>query len=164
MRLHGLLSTAEDCHMEPITNDAHLLIQPATLFLLDEEGPGFELQAEFTYDSDDPYAVSLTTSGDNGRIVWTFARDLLSEGLVVPTGDGDVRVFPGVLEEGPPKILIELSVNGDEALMAADRSDIEAFVAMSHELVARGSESEHLDIDAVIALILQKAACGDSDD
>lgn len=150
--------------MEPITNTAQLLVLPTTMCLLSEDGRDLELQAEFTYDPTDPYAVSLSTSADDRPIVWTFARDLLSQGLAEPTGEGDVHVFPGALEEGTQTILVDLSSNDGKALLAADRTHIEAFVTMSHEMVTPGSERDHLDIDAAIALILQTLAGGDCDD
>ena len=53
------------------------------------------VSAQLSYDHRDPYAVCVSfNAGSAERIEWTFARDLLDQGLWRPTGDGDVRVWP----------------------------------------------------------------------
>ena len=51
--------------------------------------------AGLRYETTDPYAVHATFHTGGGETVdWVFARDLLSEGLLRPSGAGDVRVWP----------------------------------------------------------------------
>src|SRR5207237_1922440 len=53
------------------------------------------VSAQLSYDHMDPYAVCVSFhAGGAERIEWTFARDLLDQGLWRPAGDGDVRVWP----------------------------------------------------------------------
>ena len=96
------------------------------------------------YDTDDPLAVRLEAeSGD-----WAFARQLLSDGIVRPTGDGDVRVEPygtAVLvtltgEAGGRPARVVLTIDADE---------IAAFLDATFEV-----EPEPEDVDAELVLIL----------
>jgi hypothetical protein len=56
------------------------------------------VRAGLQYDVADPYAVQVTFhtgSGSDGEIVgWTFARQLLTDGVTGPVGEGDVQVWP----------------------------------------------------------------------
>ncbi|MEU6852182.1 SsgA family sporulation/cell division regulator [Actinacidiphila alni] len=51
--------------------------------------------AEFVYRPRDCFAVDLLLRGPDGATVgWTFSWELLSQGLVGPVGDGDIRIRP----------------------------------------------------------------------
>ena len=51
--------------------------------------------ARLSYRSDDPYAVHVAFHiGSDHPVNWTFARELLVEGVFRPCGHGDVRVWP----------------------------------------------------------------------
>jgi len=140
--------------MEPITNASHHLVTRAvTLELLGEEGDSRPVPTELNYDRNDPFAVSLLFSHVDPPVAWTFARELLSDGLYEPSGDGDVHVWPCVNDQERLILLIELSTHDGEALLQASRSEIMVFLAMSHDVVAPGEESAHIDIDAVIEAI-----------
>ncbi|MFD9053249.1 SsgA family sporulation/cell division regulator [Streptomyces zaomyceticus] len=71
----------------------HVLIASLTT----SPGASCLLKVWFRYEPDDPLAVRFDFGffGREGRAgTWVFARSLLAEGLVEPTGHGDVRVRP----------------------------------------------------------------------
>lgn len=113
------------------------------------------LNASLRYDRGDPYAVHLSFPSSPGRhpMEWMFARSLVSEGLTVPAGDGDVRVWPSREDlDGP--VYVELSSPSGRALFAVPRPVLTEFVARCHELVPPGAETECLDLDAELDLLL----------
>jgi hypothetical protein len=147
--------------MEPKANPpSTTFVQPTRLRVLEDDGVGYLLNAQFSYDPADPYAVSLVIAGPDpadAPTTWTFARDLLFVGLGEPVGDGQVHVFPGESDDGSPTVLIELSDDMLDILLGATPADVEAFLAMTYGMVAPGQESDFLDVDAVIAAILDAA-------
>ncbi|MGW0371890.1 SsgA family sporulation/cell division regulator [Streptomyces coeruleorubidus] len=75
--------------------------------------------ARLGYVTDDPYAVHVTFHIDSAHPVhWTFARDLLVEGVFRPCGRGDVRVWPAKAE-GRGVVLVALSSPDGDALLEA---------------------------------------------
>lgn len=117
------------------------------------DGSTTEVPTVLSYDSSDPYALTIAFQLDEGSVPWTFARDLLSRGLVEPTGDGDVHVWPGLDDTGAAAVSIELCSPCGNALVEVRTSDADTFIARTHALVASGAESAHLDLDALIAAI-----------
>jgi hypothetical protein len=128
-----------------------LIYRSVRLQILASNGEEFDIPTNLKYDAQDPYAVSAEFSASNGRIVWTFGRDLLIEGLLEPIGDGDVHVWPSTNHGAGPVLMIELSSPDGEALLQAHQGDVFSFVVSMKELVPQGTESEFLDIDAAIA-------------
>src|SRR4051812_50155147 len=58
--------------------------------------PGDEplpVDASLEYDVSDPFAVHLVIAAGEGLVRWSFARELLIEGVKAPAGDGDVRII-----------------------------------------------------------------------
>ena len=114
------------------------------------------VRANLSYDIADPYAVQVSfhTGGDNGEIVeWTFARQLLTEGVQAPAGEGDVRVWPSTAD-GEPVVCLALSSPSGKALFEVPLPELVDFLAMTYQTVASGSESDHVDVDAELALLL----------
>lgn len=118
-----------------------------------EDGCSLPVPAELSYNTSDPYALTISFFLDETPVPWRFARDLLSDGLIEPSGDGDVHVWPGPDDEGAPVVTIELCSPHGDALVEVRTGDAVAFVERSHALVAPGAESAHLDIDATITAI-----------
>lgn len=50
--------------------------------------------AQFIFRCDDPFAVSAVFTAGGTQVLWTFARELLRDGLYAPAGGGDVMVAP----------------------------------------------------------------------
>jgi len=120
--------------------------------------PGADVivDAVLRYDVGDPYAVHVTFRtgpGDEGRIEWLFARHLLGAGLVSAIGEGDVRIWPSAdYADGP--VYLELCSPSGQALFEAPRGKLVEFLFRTYELVPPGQESEFLDIDAELELLL----------
>jgi hypothetical protein len=108
---------------------------------------------ELIFDSTDPFAVTVAFQTGASPIVWTFARDLLSHGLLEPIGDGDVHVWPNLNHDGVAIVTVELCSPDGDALVEIRTADASAFVSRMHAVVAPGAESDHLDVDSVIAAI-----------
>ncbi|KJS61766.1 SsgA family sporulation/cell division regulator [Streptomyces rubellomurinus] len=119
------------------------------------------LRVVLTYLAEDPLAVRMAfpaefslddsaegPSGDD--IVWVFGRQLLSAGLELPSGAGDVHVRPVVGR----RTLVELRAPEGTALVRFDTADLRRFLWRSRLLVPEGEEHLHLDADRALAELL----------
>lgn len=140
--------------MEYSMNTAPAVVtQPVALELIDTAGTGTPIDAELRYDPADPYAVTTVFKTGANHVRWTFGRELLAEGLYEPAGDGDVHVWPCLDSSGHAVVIIELCSPDGEALVQARTTDLQSFVERMNQAVARGSESDLLDVDAAISAI-----------
>ncbi len=81
------------------------------------------LDGEFSFDPADPYAVTMKLEARSGSVTWTFARELLAEGLYAPSGDGDVQVWPCLSNTGEAVVIVELcSPDGTALLQTSSRA------------------------------------------
>lgn len=119
------------------------------------QGGSVHVPAELSYDPADPYAVTATFRADGDAVAWTFSRDLLDEGLLAPVGEGDVAIWPCSDDDGEA-VCIALSSPFGQALLEAQRHEVEAFIVRSFNAVPRGTESELLDIDGAIDALLSR--------
>ena len=125
-----------------------------TLECVDAKGQRHEIDTIMGYRRPDPYAVTMTFITGEGNLTWTFGRDLLSRGMSHPVGDGDVRVSPAVDHAGRAIVHIELSSPDGHLVLAARTAELDAFVARTLALVPAGEEEQHLDVDLLIAQML----------
>ena len=132
--------------------------QAVTLELIDSTGSATPLEAELHYDPRDPYAVTTVFMTGSSQVRWTFGRDLLTEGLYEPSGDGDVHVWPCLDAAGHAVVIIELCSPDGEALVQARTGDLSTFVERMAKAVAPGAESTLIDVDAAISAILAAEA------
>ncbi|GHH76513.1 sporulation protein SsgA [Streptomyces sulfonofaciens] len=117
--------------------------------------------ALFTYRTDDPYAVHVTFHTDTEHPVrWTFARELLVEGVFRPCGYGDVRVWPTKVN-GRRVVLLALSSPNGDALLEAPADVVSVWLEGTLREVAPGAEGERLGIDSGLAELLAPAAADD---
>ncbi|MFF4381431.1 SsgA family sporulation/cell division regulator [Kitasatospora sp. NPDC001547] len=122
--------------------------------------PDVPVTAELRFDPDLPYAACLAfpltpceCAPSEAQVCWYFSRELLNEGRHAPTGSGDVLVSPG--HEG--EVLITLrGPDGGQAVLSAPEGEVSAFLSDSFLLVPAGTESEHLDVDAALARLLDE--------
>lgn len=116
------------------------------------------VRAGLDYDVTDPYAVTVsfhTGSGTPGGEVvqWTFARQLLSDGVTAPAGEGDVQVWPS--SAGASTVVcLSLSSPSGRALFEVPLTDLVEFLQRTYQAVPTGAESDHVDVDAELALLL----------
>jgi hypothetical protein len=126
------------------------------LALIATDSQTLPVPAELWFDRHDPYAVVATFDVGGGRgIRWTFARDLLVDGLAGIAGEGDVAVWPDQAPTGgTPTVVLRLASPDGAALLHAEAADVVAFLAATYQLVPLGDESRHLDVDVAISALL----------
>src|SRR5215472_5669019 len=72
------------------------------LWLIGPEDLIVPLTAEWSYHSEDPYAVTMSLdTGADQPVKWHFGRDLLATALLAPAGLGDVQAWPSAELAGP---------------------------------------------------------------
>ena len=115
------------------------------------------VRAGLSYDAVDPYAVTVafhTGVAGNGDVVqWTFARQLLTDGVRAPVGQGDVQVWPSATD-GDSVVCLSLSSPSGKALFEVPVSELVEFLTMTYAAVPTGSESDHVDLDTELAAVL----------
>ncbi|MEU9972379.1 SsgA family sporulation/cell division regulator [Streptomyces sp. NPDC051014] len=112
--------------------------------------------ARLCYRSDDPYAVHIGFHVTSDTPVhWTFARDLLVEGVFRPCGHGDVRVWPTKVE-GRSVVLMALSSPDGDALLEAPVAQVSAWLERTLRVVPPGTEAGRLGIDDALDQLLAR--------
>ena len=86
-------------------------------------------------------------------VEWTFARQLMTDGVTRPVGEGDVQVWPGA-EGGPAVVNLALSSPSGRALFEVPLTELVEFLTRTYAAVPTGSEGEFVDVDAELALLL----------
>lgn len=110
--------------------------------------------ARLSYRTEDPYAVHVAFHiGSDFPVNWTFARDLLVEGVFRPCGHGDVRIWPTKVDQRNV-IFVALSSPDGSALLEVPSAAVAAWVERTLRVVPPGKESELLGIDEGLADLL----------
>lgn len=127
------------------------------LFLDRYTATSVPILARVFYRPDDPMAVTMTfpaaAAPDGGNAEWVFSRELLDRGLTAPCGEGDVRIRPG----GPERTVIEFSSRDGSALVELSSESLRQFLSWAYAAVPPGEESAYLDLDTVVAELLDEA-------
>ncbi|MFF3750018.1 SsgA family sporulation/cell division regulator [Streptomyces sp. NPDC002018] len=122
---------------------------------------GIPVPARLTYRTDDPYAVHITFHiGTETPVEWTFARELLVEGVFRPCGNGDVRIWPAKVD-GRAVLCFALSSPDGDALLEAPTSAVSAWVERTLRIVPPGTEGGQLGIDDALAELLAATPADD---
>ncbi|MDX3576136.1 MULTISPECIES: SsgA family sporulation/cell division regulator [unclassified Streptomyces] len=117
--------------------------------------------ARLGYRTDDPFAVHVTFHINSAHPVgWTFARELLVEGVFRPCGYGDVRVWP-TKSEGRSVVLMALSSPDGDALLEAPAAQVSAWLERTLRAVPPGAEGDRLGIDDALAELLAPTPADD---
>ncbi|GHI07345.1 sporulation protein SsgA [Streptomyces cellostaticus] len=112
--------------------------------------------ARLSYRSEDPYAVHVTFHINSEHPVnWTFARELLVEGVFRPCGQGDVRVWP-TKADGRSVVLMGLSSPDGDALLEAPAAQVSAWLERTLRVVPPGTEGGQLGIDHALDQLLAR--------
>jgi hypothetical protein len=125
-----------------------------SLHLVVPGGASLPVSAGFRYDAADPYAVHVgfRTGGDE-IVEWTFARQLLTDGVTHPVGEGDVQVWPGA-DAGSHVVCLSLSSPSGSALFEMPLGGLVEFLTRTYASVPTGNESDFVDLDAELALLV----------
>lgn len=117
--------------------DAHVFV-PVTLY----------------YKKTDPYAVQFAFDVTPDDVVrWTFARELLDQGLTAPAGIGDVKITP-IGSHQNRRFSIELESPQGYTSLEGPAASVKAWLAKTFEVVPAGRESESVDIDSFLEKLL----------
>ena len=154
----GPIVHAERLRGHPMSTQHEVITAEMPLRLVVPNGPSLPLIADLSYDVADPYAVRIgfrTGSADEPSDAddWTFARQLLSDGIAQAVGDGDVQVWPLSSEHGP-LVCLALSSPTGKAVFEMTLAEVVEFLSATYAAVPTGSESDFVDIDAELALLL----------
>ncbi|WP_369389520.1 SsgA family sporulation/cell division regulator [Streptomyces sp. CG1] len=115
---------------------------------------GIPVPARLSYRSDDPYAVHIMFHiNSESPVNWTFARELLVEGVFRPCGHGDVRVWPTKVDNRSVVLMALSSPDGD-ALLEAPIPQVSAWLERTLRAVPPGTEGGQLGIDDALDQLL----------
>ena len=118
--------------------------------LVTADAAPIRVAAHLRYDALDPFAVCVSfDAGGHDPIEWTFARDLLDQGLWQSAGDGDVQVWPG-----GGRVFLALCSPSGKAVLETPRQAVADFVARTQRVVPSGHESEYVDVDRELEALL----------
>ncbi|GAA3489228.1 MULTISPECIES: SsgA family sporulation/cell division regulator [Streptomyces] len=113
--------------------------------------------ARLVYRTSDPYAAHVTFHiGSDYPVNWTFARELLVDGVFRPCGHGDVRIWPTKVD-GRSVVCLALASPDGDALLEASSPAVSAWVERTLDVVPLGSERGQLGLDDALAELLATA-------
>jgi hypothetical protein len=108
------------------------------------------------YVSADPLAVHVDflphVYPNDKSMTWSFARDLLAEGLRAPTGIGDVHISPC----GRLHTIVTLRTVEGQAVLRFETSVIRRFLEDSYIAVAPGREDMNSALEQSLASLLDE--------
>ena len=117
--------------------------------------------ARLVYRAEDPYAVHITFHiGSEQPVNWTFARELLVEGVFRPCGHGDVRIWPTKVD-GRSVVLMALTSPDGDALLEAPAAIVSAWLERTLRVVPPGTEQDRLSLDEGLADLLTPTPADD---
>ncbi|MFE5565692.1 SsgA family sporulation/cell division regulator [Amycolatopsis japonica] len=109
-------------------------------------GRDVPVTVELLYDTRDPYAIKASFAHRrSSRIDWVFARDLLAEGLLAPSGEADVRVRPCAYDQ--ESVLVDLSSPTGSATFMANSQELSDFLSCTYDVIPDGDESSWINFD-----------------
>lgn len=112
------------------------------------------VEAHLEYDENAPYIVRITFSlgPQTTPVVWELGRDLIRDGLVRPTGDGDVALRPA----DPRTVLLFLAADKGAASLSAPRQALHDFLQRTAKAVPYGAEGAVPTVRASLDRELQR--------
>ncbi|MGR8010278.1 SsgA family sporulation/cell division regulator [Streptomyces hypolithicus] len=117
--------------------------------------------ARLAYRTADPYAVHVIFHiGSDSPVHWTFARELLVEGVFRPCGHGDVRIWPTKVDARSMICLALTSPDGD-AILEAPSAAVSAWLERTLRAVPPGTEADRLGLDDALAELLAPTPADD---
>jgi hypothetical protein len=130
------------------------LSQELALQCLDPWGRHLELVAALGYEPRDPYAVWITFPSPAGDVRWAMSRSVLLVGLTEPAGQGDLTVWPSIDEGGLAVVVLQFHSPEGSLTAQADTHEVHGFLSHTLAAVPAGTESDHLDLDALVDALL----------
>ncbi|MEV4972758.1 SsgA family sporulation/cell division regulator [Streptomyces scopuliridis] len=130
--------------------------QPATARLITDAPEPKTVSVTLRYDGADPLAIRIAfppeVSFDDGEVVWAFARDLLESGLRLPSGEGDVQVWPC----GRAQVVLEFHSPDGVAVVQFDTAPLRRFLDSSYAMVPAGQEQHDIEVETELSKLLHR--------
>jgi len=124
----------------------HEISKPVSGHVIIDGTPPNAVEVQLRYSRNDPHAVWMIFPAQE----WCFDRGLLLEALAgVPSGEGDAHIHCD-----DTNVCVHLGSPADRAHVVLPREEVDAFAEASTNLIPRGAESTHLDLDGLISRIL----------
>ncbi|MET8953004.1 SsgA family sporulation/cell division regulator [Streptomyces sp. NPDC004393] len=122
------------------------------------QGLRVTVPTQLLYRAQDPLSVEFLFHDIRlGPVPWTFARELLTTGLLTPSGDGDVRVWP--TGTGAEALLhLTLSSPHGSAHLTTALKAVERWLCRTYQLVPSDREVEALDLETRLTRFLEEGA------
>ena len=131
----------------------HTTILSDTVFNLRPARATAPVEVQLRYEPLDTYAVCMIlNAGGSGQVEWVIARDLLAEGLIAASGEGDVRISP--CTDTPELTVITMNSDSGQATFEAATDGLAQFLNDSYDLVAVGDEHRWMNIDDTLSRLL----------
>src|SRR5690349_1817800 len=94
------------------------------------------MNVDLQYRSDDPHAVTMRFQARDQESIWLVGRELLADGLLAPTGLGDVRLRP----EGGDVLVLDLFTEDSHAVFHLSAEELDRFLQSTYAAVPAGRE------------------------
>ena len=129
---------------EPLPGDGIDIDSLFSLTQVTNDGHTLPLDARFRYSQRDPYAVRILFLCGEQPVEWTFGRELFIDGVYAPTGNGDVKAWPTLSENGEAHIAFSLRNVRENfvGIYTAPTRDMMLFLDQTLDLVPQGFESQ----------------------
>ncbi len=114
-----------------------------------------KVNAVLDYAAHEPFSVRATFHTMEGAVTWVFSRELLTQGVNEPTGQGDIVMWPSH-DDGKALLHVVLQSPNGRAEMQAPLSEVSEFLQRTNEVVKPGTEGDHLDLDNLIKNLLDE--------
>lgn len=106
-----------------------------------------EFRVKVHFDKTRADVLTFDFRADAGA-TWNIGRDLLAAGLMVPTGEMDVRIWP---DADTDEVAIELDSPSGHAIIRLPWDPVASFVHYTYERVPRGTEYDEIDWGQLLA-------------
>ena len=117
-----------------------------------------DLEADFWYDVAEPYAVRVIFHDDDIAAQPELARSSLARGVLEPVGGGRVSMWPSLTVDGRAVVVMSVTGLGGDLVCEITTDQIHRFLTRTYTLVPVGTESDYIDLDAVVERLLTSDA------
>ena len=97
-------------------------------------------------------------TGSDDVVEWTFARQLLTDGVTRAVGEGDVQVWPLARRRRAGRVPLAVLPVGPRPVRGAARPSSSSSSRTPTRPSPTGGESDFVDLDAELALLLWSGA------
>ncbi|MFD4675001.1 SsgA family sporulation/cell division regulator [Lentzea sp. NPDC058450] len=113
------------------------------------DGSTAPVETELIYQAEDPFAVTMRFHAGGKVATWIMGRDLVTEGMSMRAGDGDVRLRP----LSSRVLRLELVSDRHVTVFQLPSTTLRKFLDAAYRLVPPGTE--RFDADAFLSTVLR---------